>query len=127
MIVPAVVPVWNAMLDSPPMVVEVAPMATFTVATRKGLDRNWIAASSVTPATLDWNAMVSVPLPVTWEAEVSGIVMLFCCALAPTLEAKTMDAPGRGGSSPWPVSVNARWSTVRAPWESVPDWGVNLT
>ena len=62
--------------------------------------------------------MVNVPLPVTCEAEASGIVMLFCCALAPTVDARTMEAPGRGASNPWPVRVNARLSTVRVPSES---------
>ena len=51
--VPAVVPVWNAMLDWPPIVAAVSPMAMLTVAMRRGPDRNWMAASSVTPATLD--------------------------------------------------------------------------
>ena len=60
--------------------------------------------------------MVSVPLPLTCEAEASGMVMLFCCALAPTLEAKTMEALGSGGSKPWPVRVNVRPSTVSVPW-----------
>ena len=38
--VPAVAPVWNAMLGWPPMVAVVSPGETLTVATRSGPDRN---------------------------------------------------------------------------------------
>src|SRR5271157_4001365 len=71
--------------------------------------------------------MVSVPVPLTCEAEARGIVMLFCCALAPRVEAKAMAAVGRGTSKPWPLRVNFRLSTVKVPWKAVPDCGVNET
>ena len=71
--------------------------------------------------------MVSVPLPLTWDAEASGMVMLFCCALAPTVEAKTILAVGRGASKPCPFSEKLRLSTANVPWKAVPDCGVNET
>ena len=52
---------------------------------------------------------------------------LFCWALPPTVDARTIEAVGNGGFKPWPVRVNARVSTVNTPWASVPDCGVKVT
>src|ERR1700722_455276 len=76
--VPAVLPVWKAMLDCVPNMATVSPGEIVTVAERVGPERNWTAASFVTPPTLGWNAMVSVPKSVTWEGAANRIDTLFC-------------------------------------------------
>ena len=53
--------------------------------------------------------------------------MLFCCALAPSVDAKTMEALGGGALSPCPVRLNVRVSIVSTPCAAAPDFGVNDT
>src|SRR5580698_7446663 len=69
--------------------------------------------------------MVRVPVPLVSDAEASGRVTLFCCPLAPRLDAKRMEAVGRAGARPWPERLKARPSTVSMPWYGAPDCGVN--
>src|ERR1035438_7968389 len=71
--------------------------------------------------------MVRVPVPLTCDADARGTETLFCCTLCPTEEPNTMDAPGSGGLSPWPVSTNVRWSTASVPWKAWPEVGRNST
>src|SRR5581483_1253891 len=71
--------------------------------------------------------MLRVPVPLVCAAESSGIEMLFCCALAPTMEDKTRETPGSTGARPWLARLNERESTVNVAWYDEPEGGVNAT
>src|SRR5260221_11586703 len=101
------------MLDCVPNFAAVSPGAMVTVAKRFGPDMNWIAESSEKPVTPERNSSVSVPVPLTCDADASGMETVFCCELATVCEPNTIDVAGRGGPSPCPASVKQRLPTLQ--------------
>src|SRR5277367_6491077 len=124
--VPAVAPVENAMEDWPLNVPVELPWTKFTVARRSLPVRNWTVGSSVTPATAGTNVMATVPEPLTGDGPASLIDRLFCCALAPAVEARANVTGGRvarEGVSPRPARLKTRPSTLSVPCAAWPDAG----
>src|SRR5258708_38585473 len=110
------------MLDCVPNFAAVSPGAMVTVAKRFGPDMNWIAASSATPATPERNSSVSVPVPLTCDADASGMETMFCCELATVCEPNTIDVAGSGGGRPPPARGEEGLSAVSgAPAGGAPD------